>query len=90
MEAGMIPISYAVRASALEEERRLLYVALTRTEQELWCSWARSRTVGAQTWSCEPSPYLAAINEAARQVKRTDPVPASVRISELRSKLATV
>ncbi|MGO9343790.1 MAG: ATP-dependent helicase [Acidimicrobiales bacterium] len=90
IEAGTVPISYAVRTSALEEERRLLYVALTRAEQEVWCSWARRRTVGTQSWSCEPSPYLAAINEAARRVERTDPVPAAKRISELRSKLATV
>ncbi len=90
IEAGMVPIAYATRAASLAEERRLLYVAITRAEQEVWCSWARQRTVGAQTWSCEPSPYLAAINLAAQTARRTDPVPASVRISELRSLLETV
>ncbi len=90
IEAGMVPISHAVRPAALDEERRLLYVALTRAEQEIWCSWARRRSVGAQTWACEPSPYLAAINQAARAIERSDPVPVSVRISELRSALAPV
>jgi DNA helicase-2/ATP-dependent DNA helicase PcrA len=90
MEAGMVPISHAVRTAALEEERRLLYVAITRAEEEVWCSWSRRRIVGTQTWNCEPSPYLAAINQAARNEIRNDPVPASERISELRSRLATV
>ena len=90
IEAGMVPISHATRPASLDEERRLLYVALTRAEQELWCSWARQRTVGAQTWTCEPSPYLAAINQAARSSAEHRSDPASERLSELRSRLAAV
>ena len=51
---------------AVAEERRLLYVALTRAEDELWCSWARTRRVGERTWRCDPSPLLAAVEEASR------------------------
>jgi DNA helicase-2/ATP-dependent DNA helicase PcrA len=90
LESGMVPIAYATRAASLEEERRLLYVAITRAEQEIWCSWARQRTVGSHSWTCEPSPYIGAINQAAEAAEGTDPVPTSVRISELRSLLAAV
>lgn len=40
---GLLPISYAKTAAAREEERRLLYVAITRARDLLTVSWARSR-----------------------------------------------
>ena len=40
---GLLPISYAKTAAAREEERRLLYVAVTRARDLLTVSWARSR-----------------------------------------------
>ena len=40
---GLLPISYAKTAAAREEERRLLYVAITRARDLLTLSWARSR-----------------------------------------------
>lgn len=40
---GLLPISYAKRVAAREEERRLLYVAITRARDLLTVSWARSR-----------------------------------------------
>ena len=42
---GLLPISYAKTAAAREEERRLLYVAITRARDLLTVSWARSRGV---------------------------------------------
>ena len=40
---GLLPISYAKTAAVREEERRLLYVAVTRARDLLTLSWARSR-----------------------------------------------
>lgn len=40
---GLLPISYAKTAATREEERRLLYVAITRARDLLTVSWARSR-----------------------------------------------
>ena len=40
---GLLPISYAKTTAAREEERRLLYVAVTRARDLLSLSWARSR-----------------------------------------------
>jgi DNA helicase-2/ATP-dependent DNA helicase PcrA len=62
LEAGFVPIAYASTTSAVAEERRLLYVALSRAAQELRCSWARQRrsSNGAALWR-EPSPWLGAL-----------------------------
>ncbi|WP_022868778.1 ATP-dependent helicase [Schaalia vaccimaxillae] len=45
---GLLPISYAKTPQAREEERRLLYVAITRARHVLEVSWARARTEGAR------------------------------------------
>jgi DNA helicase-2/ATP-dependent DNA helicase PcrA len=66
LEDGMVPIAYATTPEALAEEHRLLYVALTRAEDELWCSWARTRRAGDRTWRCDPSPLLDAVRTASR------------------------
>ncbi len=48
LEDGTVPISYADTRPALDEERRLLYVALTRAKDELLCSWTASRTISGR------------------------------------------
>ena len=65
LEAGLVPIGHARTDAALAEERRLFYVAVTRAEHELVCTWAQQRTFGRRTASREPSPYLDAIELAA-------------------------
>lgn len=46
---GTLPIQYAEGdQAALEEERRLLYVGVTRARRRLALSWALSRTVGGR------------------------------------------
>ncbi|MEP6696449.1 MAG: ATP-dependent DNA helicase UvrD2 [Pseudonocardiales bacterium] len=41
---GMLPISFAGTDEQIEEERRLLYVGITRAREHLQVSWALSRT----------------------------------------------
>ena len=44
---GTMPIQYADGDDAtIEEERRLLYVGVTRAREHLWLSWALSRVGG--------------------------------------------
>ena len=45
---GIMPIVHAKTATAIEEERRLLYVAVTRARVHLALSWAPARTPGAE------------------------------------------
>jgi len=87
LEDGLVPIAYATTAAALDEERRLLYVAITRAEEDLWCSWARQRQSGDRSWSSRPSPFLEGIEASGRPLPlRTGPTFAS-RIALLRDRL---
>jgi DNA helicase-2/ATP-dependent DNA helicase PcrA len=43
LEDGLMPITYAATAEELAEERRLLYVGMTRARKHLWLSWAQQR-----------------------------------------------
>ncbi len=43
---GLMPIVHAKTAEAIEEERRLLYVAVTRAREHLYLSWSPARTPG--------------------------------------------
>lgn len=45
----LVPIASARTPAAIAEERRLLYVALTRAEDELTCSWSRRQAAPAGT-----------------------------------------
>ncbi|TQS42311.1 ATP-dependent DNA helicase UvrD2 [Cryptosporangium phraense] len=45
---GTLPISYAKTPHQLEEERRLLYVGVTRAREHLWLSWAAARSPGGR------------------------------------------
>jgi DNA helicase-2/ATP-dependent DNA helicase PcrA len=65
LERGLMPISWADTPDARAEERRLLHVALSRAENELHCSWACLRTIGARAAPREPSPWLAALEDEA-------------------------
>jgi DNA helicase-2/ATP-dependent DNA helicase PcrA len=48
LERGLVPISHAKTPEAMDEEQRLLYVALSRAERGLHLTWARERTVGGR------------------------------------------
>jgi ATP-dependent DNA helicase UvrD/PcrA len=57
---GIMPIVHARTAEAVEEERRLLYVAVTRARVHLALSWSPARTPGAEG-SRQRSRFLAAL-----------------------------
>ena len=89
IEDGYVPIVHATGEAARHEERRLLYVALTRASVQLHCSWARSRrTSGGRRVDREPSPWLAAVARVSRTGSgRIGPVDAGRRIAEIRAGL---
>jgi DNA helicase-2/ATP-dependent DNA helicase PcrA len=89
LEDGYVPIIYAESQSARAEERRLLYVALTRASQDLHCSWVRVRTMGrGQKVERQPSPWLASIARVSRTgSSRLLPVDTGRRIAAMRAHL---
>ncbi|MEU6163418.1 ATP-dependent DNA helicase UvrD2 [Streptomyces tanashiensis] len=54
---GMMPITYAKTDEQVEEERRLLYVGVTRARVHLTLSWALSRSPGGRAGR-RPSRFL--------------------------------
>lgn len=60
MQEGAMPITYAETAAAIEEERRLLYVGVTRARSHLWISWSLARNPGGQARR-KPSRFLAGL-----------------------------
>ena len=62
MEDGLFPLSRAFDdPPMLEEERRLFYVGITRAEQKLYITHARSRRRNGELMPCIPSSFLAVI-----------------------------
>ena len=74
LSEGLMPISFAEGWEAVEEERRLLYVGITRAREHLQLSWSRARTPGGRA-SRTPSRFLDGIfaepgrNGSAKVVK---------------------
>ena len=48
LQDGTLPITYAETPAAIEEERRLLYVGMTRARHELSLSWSLARQPGGR------------------------------------------
>ena len=89
LEDGLVPLVRAGSRPRLAEERRLLYVALTRAEQDLRCSWARRRLFGDHLVARTASPFLPglvdAITSLAERRLPADPRPA---LRSVRQRLA--
>jgi DNA helicase-2/ATP-dependent DNA helicase PcrA len=65
-EEGLLPISHARGEEEIEEERRLLYVGVTRARQFLTLSWTRSRPGrGGRPQSRRPSRLLYGLGDGA-------------------------
>ena len=64
LQDGTLPITYAETPAAVEEERRLLYVGITRARETLELSWSQARNPGGRA-SRSPSRFVAAFTDAA-------------------------
>ena len=79
VEEGLLPISHAKTAAEVEEERRLLYVGVTRARRHLFISWALQRPGwGGKLTKRRPSQFLAGLGEGAPAAARPKVVPAKV------------
>jgi len=89
VEAGLVPIGHAKTPDGEAEERRLFYVALTRAERMLRCSWAMQRTFGSRVSSRQPSPYLAEVRDVlGAMAAGSEPVDGLVEVRRERQRLA--
>jgi DNA helicase-2/ATP-dependent DNA helicase PcrA len=61
---GLLPITYAKTPEAVDEERRLFYVGVTRARRRLSVSWATEGTRRGQTR--QPSRFVAELDHTTR------------------------
>lgn len=93
LEDGTVPLGHA---QDLEEEQRLFYVACTRAERSLLCTWAVQpppNAAGAAGVDRGPSPWLAPVSALAERLGEQARTPndrtlAKTRIDQLRRTLA--
>ena len=79
LEHGLVPINHAREPAAIAEERRLLYVALSRAEEHLSLTWAAERTFGQRKVKRRPSPWLADLEAAIAGLDRPVDRPEGAR-----------
>jgi DNA helicase-2/ATP-dependent DNA helicase PcrA len=81
LEEGTLPIRQAADDEALAEERRLLYVGLTRARRHLGLSWAELRVgAGDRESRRRPSRFLRVLESGpARSAPRATPGTGSLR-----------
>jgi DNA helicase-2/ATP-dependent DNA helicase PcrA len=72
LEDGLFPLARAFDdPKLLEEERRLFYVAVTRAEEKLYLTHARSRRRNGETMPSIPSSFLTPLPPALVETKAT-------------------
>ena len=64
MEDGVFPHKSALEEQRMEEERRLMYVAMTRARYHLTLSYARVRMRFGQKEKSAPSPFLKELDQS--------------------------
>ncbi len=74
LEEGILPHREAVDADNVDEERRLMYVGITRAQLSLHLSWCRSRKRAGERATCQPSRF---IGELAQEDLRYADMPLS-------------
>ncbi|MBE0591706.1 MAG: UvrD-helicase domain-containing protein [Gemmatimonadales bacterium] len=75
LEDGLFPLSRAMETpEGAEEERRLAYVAMTRAQDRVYLTWARTRRRGGQLMPGMPSRFIEAVPPGIVEERRTSGV----------------
>jgi DNA helicase-2/ATP-dependent DNA helicase PcrA len=91
LERGLVPIGHAATPAAEAEERRLLYVAVTRAQEILRCTWAERRSFGAKAIPRSASPYLESIEMTIALLQQgVAPTDLRAKIAAERERLASI
>src|SRR4051794_18732355 len=72
MHDGAMPLMHATTDAEVEEERRLLYVGMTRAREHLVVSWAAARTPGGRG-NRQPSRFLQSLLPAEARAASAKP-----------------
>lgn len=77
LEENLFPSGFSgtLTLSELEEERRLFYVALTRSENNAWLSFAQQRFRWGKAEFCNPSRFIGEIDHQFLDIKNSRSIP---------------
>jgi len=64
----------------IEEERRLFYVAITRAEENVFLTYAKSRFRNGQSWTCSPSRFIYDIDPVYLQASGISSPPSPLQM----------
>lgn len=64
VEEEILPHRNSIEADTIEEERRLMYVGVTRAQRNLTISYAEKRRKYGEDFDCEPSRFLGELPES--------------------------
>jgi ATP-dependent DNA helicase Rep len=82
VEDGNLPHEASIEEGRLDEERRLLYVGITRAKEALWLSHAREAQKWGDRLRLSPSRFLDELPAAELQRDGADPVADAARKQE--------
>ncbi len=76
-------------AVRIQEERRLMYVGITRAQRTLHLSWCKKRKKGREVIQCEPSRFIAEmkLNEGTAVPQETEVLTPQTRLANLKALL---
>jgi ATP-dependent DNA helicase Rep len=63
VEEGVLPHRESIASGSVDEERRLMYVGMTRAQQSLQLSWCRRRKRAGEWHDAEPSRFIAELTQ---------------------------
>ncbi len=72
LEDGLIPYTIYRKDVDIEEERRLLYVGMTRAKEFLYLTYAQRRHLFNREWKLPPSRFLSDIKKELLQEKKQE------------------
>lgn len=77
LEENLFPSGFSgtLTLSELEEERRLFYVALTRSENQAWLSFAQQRFRWGKAEFCNPSRFIGEIDHQYLDIQNSRSIP---------------
>ncbi|TWH99415.1 ATP-dependent DNA helicase Rep [Luteimonas cucumeris] len=82
VEDGTLPHEASIDEGRLDEERRLLYVGITRAKEQLWLSHSREAQKWGSKLRLQPSRFLDELPAAELQRDGADPVADAARKQE--------
>lgn len=62
-EEGILPHQQSIDTNQIEEERRLMYVGITRAQRSLNITWAKKRKRAGEMQACDPSRFINEIGD---------------------------